>query len=247
MMELTPEGNPLHSAQSSNADGSTDPVVADQRPAYMQILGLLPPYFLEDIHKAYKIRAAAAHPDKGGSPEAFVKIQQAYDRAQEHMKFHQGRRDWMANLVEPYARQQEVVEQVRQRRGNVEIEKIDWMRQSFGDFAALTERLRRIDLRDTADADAFLNFLAGYVEHLRFLDDIDLAGSDVSDAGLAHIVKIKSLKRLNLARTRITAGGLAIIGQLPELSWINLAEVPLNWFDRRSIRKHIPQAEVAFK
>lgn len=247
MTEFAPKGTAAHSAHSSDARGTTDHVAAEQRPEYMQILGLLPPYSLDDIHKAYKARAAAAHPDKGGSPEEFVKIQEAYDRAQKHMEFRQGRRQWMANLVEPYAKQQEVVDEVRQRRGDVEIEKIDWMQHSFGDFATLTERLRRIDLRETADADEFLKFLSGYHQHLRFLDEIDLAGSDVTDTGLAHIGTIKTLKRLNLARTRITAGGLTVIGKLPDLIWINLTGLSFNWLDRRSIRKHINKAEIVFK
>lgn len=247
MMEFTPKGTPSHSAKSSHKGSTADCATAEQRPEYMQILGLLPPYSLDDIHKAYKARAAAAHPDKGGSRDEFLKIQEAYDRAKKHMEFRQGRREWMANLVEPYAKQQEVVDEVRQRQGDVEIEKIDWMQHSFGDFATLTDRLRRIDLRKTADADGFLKFLVGYQQHLRFLDELDLAGSDVTDAGLMHIVKVKTLKRLNLAKTRITISGLEDIGQLSELTWINLAGLSFNWLDRRRIRKHIPHAEVVFK
>ena len=240
------KGAELQSEPITSEEGTADPVADEQRPVYMQILGLLPPYSLEDIHKAYKAHAASAHPDRGGVPEDFIKIQQAYDQAQQHMQFRQGRRAWMANLVEPYVKQQEIVEQVRQRNGDVQIEKIDWMQHSYGDFAALTERLRSIALRDMAKADEFLKILVSYNESLRFLDELILSGSDLSDVGLSSIVKIQSMKRLNLSGTRITASGLAVVGQLPDLAWINLAGLFLNWWDRRSLRRRIPQVEVVF-
>ena len=231
----------------STNPGAVIPSPVDERPVCMQILGLLPPYSLDDIHKAYKAQAGAAHPDKGGSPEQFFKIQEAYEQAQEYLKFRQGRRQWMANLVEPYVKQQEVVEQIRRRHGDVEIERIDWMQHSFGDFALLTERLRRIEFRDMANTDEFLNFLVGYNEDLRYLNELDLAGSDLTDGGLSTIVRFQSLRRLNLARTRITARGLVVIGTLPDLAWINLSGISLNWWDRRSLRRWIPRAELIFQ
>ena len=81
---------------------------------------------------------------------------------------------------------------------------------------------------------------------LRFLDELDLAGSDLTDAGLVSVVKIQSLKRLNLAGTRVTAGGLAAVQQLPDLAWINLAGLSLNWWQRRRLRRRMSQAELVF-
>jgi hypothetical protein len=212
----------------------------------MALLGILPPYFPEDVHKAYKARALTAHPDRGGSPEEFIKLQEAYDQAQEYVRFRQGRRDWMANLVEPYVKQQEVVEAVQKRHGDVQIEKIDWMQHSFGDFATLTERLRGISLRGAADVDEFLTFLVGYNEHLRYLDELDLAGSGATDAGLTKIVQLQSLKRLNIANTRITADGLAAISELPDLEWLNLAGLSVSWWGRRALRSRLADVEIAF-
>ena len=43
----------------------------------MIVLGLLPPYSLDDVHKAYKAKALIAHPDRGGAAADFL----ADDRA----------------------------------------------------------------------------------------------------------------------------------------------------------------------
>jgi hypothetical protein len=107
--------------------------------------------------------------------------------------------------------------------------------------------LRRIDLANMTGVDELLKFLGEHVESLRFLDELDLADSDLTDAGLAHVVEIRSLNRLNLARTRITAAGLAVLGQLSDLAWLNLAGLHLTWWDRRRLRQQLPRTEVVFK
>lgn len=42
-------------------------------------LGLNTPITLDQIKKAYRIKAKITHPDKGGSKNAFVKVKDAYD------------------------------------------------------------------------------------------------------------------------------------------------------------------------
>ena len=38
----------------------------DGRPDFMAMLGLMPPYALEDVKAAYLAKAKELHPDKGG-------------------------------------------------------------------------------------------------------------------------------------------------------------------------------------
>ena len=42
------------------------------RPEYMEVLGLSPPYAMEDVKKAYLDRVMQVHPDHGGSREDFA-------------------------------------------------------------------------------------------------------------------------------------------------------------------------------
>jgi hypothetical protein len=217
----------------------------DTRPEFMVFLELLPPYNLDDVHKAYKARARALHPDRGGAPADFLKLQESYEEAQQYVKFQEGRRHWLATQVEPYLHQQEIVAEVERRGGRAEIEGLGWMQRSFGDFAALAERLRGIRLRDSADGDEFLKYLADNAARLRYLRYLDLAGSSVSDAGLACLANLRELARINLAGTRVTGEGLKRLTGLPQLEWINVAGVSLGWWTRWQLRRRLPGVELA--
>jgi DnaJ domain len=219
---------------------------ASERPDFMEFLELLPPYTSEDIQKAYKALSLRYHPDRGGSTAQFMKLQKAYDQAQEYVRFRQGRREWMANLVEPYMRQQEVVEEVQKRQGDVRVEKVDWMQNSFGDFATLTERLRTIDLQGSEDVDGFIEFLMNYQDHVGYLEEMNLEASSLTDKGLERITKFESLKRLNLANTSVTLDGINRLVRLKSLCWLNLSGVKLGWWNRRAVRKKFPNVDVVF-
>ncbi len=54
-----------------------------ERPEFMAMLGLLPPYTTEDVKQAYMRKAKSAHPDLAGDPRVFRKIQEAYEQAQQ--------------------------------------------------------------------------------------------------------------------------------------------------------------------
>lgn len=52
--------------------------------------------------------------------------------------------------------------------------------------------------------------------------DLDLAGTHITDAGLATVASMANLQRLRLDRTAITDAGLAQLGKLRKLSYLNL-------------------------
>jgi hypothetical protein len=211
----------------------TDP----QRPHFMVTLGLLPPYTAEDVRMAYREKAKAVHPDRGGSATQFQQLHEAYEQALEYVKFRSSRRKWLANQVERYADQEAVIAEVRRRGGQVEIEKIDWIKHSVGDdFAALTDRLRGIRVRDQADGDVFLNFLAAHKSAVEFLLWLDLAGGRISDAGLQQVRVAENLRRLNLARTPVSKHGLVVLKDLPQLELINLGGTSVSWLSRCWLR-----------
>jgi hypothetical protein len=216
----------------------------DERPEFMVYLELLPPYSLDDVHKAYKAKALAVHPDRGGSTADFLQLKRNYERAQEYVRFQEGRRNWLATQVEPYLHQQEVIAEVKHRGGRVEIETVEWMQRSFGDFAALAERLRGISLRDSREGDAFLEYLAANASHLQYLSHLDLAGSAVTNAGLKHLLQLQNLDRISLAGTAVTGSALKRLAALEELEWLDVSGIPIGMLTRWHLRWILPRVKL---
>lgn len=210
-------------------------------------LGLLPPYTSEDIQAAYHEKAKAAHPDRGGSQVQFLELKEAYDRANEYVKFRQNRFQWLAANVERYAVQEAIGTEVQRRCGQVEIEGRDWVKQSYGDFALVAEMLRGIRLRGQTDGDQFLSFLAEHKEGLAFLQSLDVADCRITDPGLARLSALCGLRRLDLSRNPISRTGLKVLEALPELAWINLSGTAVSWWGRWGLRRAFPKLRVVAK
>jgi hypothetical protein len=207
-------------------------------------LGLLPPYTREDIQAAYREKAKAAHPDRGGSATDFEELHEAYERAQEYAHFHLDRRQWLAAQVERYAAQDMVANEVRRLGGTIEVEQLDWMKRSFGDFAVVTEMLRGIRFRGRAQGDAFLKYLAEQAAVLEYLLWLDVSSSQVSDEGLLQIQVLKSLRRLDVSGTPISDRALRVVEGLPNLDWLNLSGTSIGWWARRRLRHSFPRLQV---
>ena len=54
--------------------------------AYLQIMGLTFPFTYQELKKAYRQKALQTHPDSGGTAEAFLKINQAYETLSDYIK-----------------------------------------------------------------------------------------------------------------------------------------------------------------
>lgn len=215
-----------------------------ERPDFMVTLGLLPPYTPEDVRTAYRTKVLTAHPDRGGEAAVFHELQEAYERALQYVQFRSDRRGCVAAWVDPYLRQEQVTEEVRRLGGQVQVEQIDWMKRSFGDFFTLLEQVRGIRLRGLADGDRFLQYLAEHRPALPHLIHLDLAGSRVSDEGVLRLREFELLRRLNLAGTPVSRKGLRILEALPNLEWLNLAGTSVGWWDRWRLRRSFPQLRV---
>ncbi|MFM7183786.1 MAG: J domain-containing protein, partial [Planctomycetota bacterium] len=84
-------------------------------PECLAILGLRPPLTLEDVKQAYMALAKTAHPDRGGDPQAFIRLQKAFDEATDYVKFKASKLEWLASKIDAYAQQQEVATETIER------------------------------------------------------------------------------------------------------------------------------------
>jgi hypothetical protein len=210
----------------------------------MATLGLLPPYAVEDVREAYRLRVFKAHPDRGGDPAEFVRLSEAYDKAIEYVTFRGDRRAWIATQVETHLALEEVEAAVRKRGGTVEIEKMDWVKESWGEgFEVLASRLRCIRVRGQADGDAFLAYLK--TKPLPYLAGLDLGGCHVTDAGLASLTGYEILQWVDLSHTAVTYRGVReLLDRLPSVLWLNLRGTGVGWLRRWWLQYSYPRARI---
>ena len=187
---------------------------------------------------------ALAHPDRGGDPADFIHLKHAYDQAVEYATFRGNRRAWIAAQVEPHLQQEEVIAEVLRRGGRVEVERFAWMEKSWGDgFPLLAERLRHVYVRDMADGDRFLAFLADH--RLPYLVGLDVAGSRVSGEGLRGLAGYELLRRLDVSGTDVDGPALqSLLNYLPSLEWLNVRNTRLGWWGRWQLRRARPGLRV---
>ncbi len=215
---------------------------------FMTTLGLRPPYTPEDVKAAYHAKAMDAHPDRGGSAADFLKVHEAHERALEYVHFIGDRRKWIANQVEVHLRQQGVAAEVKRLGGKTAFEEMVSMKHSVGDFALLADRLRVIQLQDTAADDGFLAFLTEKPPRVPYLLEINLAGTRITDNGLHAISGFDLLRCLDLSGTRVTDHGIqAAVNSLPSLEWINVAGTELGWLSRWRLRARLREREAEGK
>ena len=144
-------------------------------PECLTILGLLPPVTAEDVKQAYLAKAMAAHPDRGGDPAEFVRLQKAYEDAKEFVQFKAGKLEWLAAKIEAYAQQQEVV----------------------------TEAIVTVRVRGPRADDVFAILLGFRADSLKDLATLDLAGGTLTDEGLLQLKELKNLRALDLRGTAV--------------------------------------------
>ena len=207
------------------------------RPSYMTVLGLLPPYELEDIKVAYRTKAKVAHPDHGGDPAEFIRLKEAYDQALEYSTYRGSRRAWIAAQVDQYVRQEEVIAEVLRRGGRVEIERLDWIEKSWGEgFSYLADRLRHIYVRDMTDGDHFVKFLSNH--KLSYLAGLDLSGSRISNKNLLPLADFEVLRWLDVSGTSVKRRTLrTILKKLQSLEWLNVKNTRVGWLGRWLLRR----------
>jgi hypothetical protein len=212
----------------------------------MAVLGLLPPYTLEDVKAAYRVKVLEVHPDRGGDPEDFIRLQGAYELALEHVASRGDRRAWIARQVDSHLRQEEIAAEVGRLGGVVLRESIDWLNRSFGDgFVSLADRIRLIRLHGVEAGDGFLAFLGKQPRRAPYLTELDVAGCRITDRGLGELAGYQMLRRLDVSGTSVTMQGLrALLSTLPELEWINVGGTKLSWWSRWRLRRAFPRVKI---
>jgi hypothetical protein len=199
----------------------------------MIALGLAPPYAIEDVKQAYRDKVKEAHPDHGGSIEAFKAVQEAFERAQAYLEFRADRRGWIAAKMGHYAALQEAIERLQRLGAEVNTHAPGWLAQSFGDFAQLTETVKSVRRVGPADGDALIRMMLANLAVLRELETLELPKCQLTDAAVLSLASFQQLKQLDLSHTTITSRALDVIDAIEGLKSINLEGTTLGWWPKR--------------
>ncbi|MFM9011221.1 MAG: hypothetical protein ACKON8_10215 [Planctomycetota bacterium] len=209
-------------------------------PECLEILGLRPPLTLDDVKQCYLAKAMAAHPDRGGDPTAFVRLQKAFEEANDYVKFKSSKLEWLASKIEAYAQQQEVATEAIERGGEIEMEETDWLRKSFGeDFGHVADKLVTVRLHGPAADDVFAILIGFRAESLKDLAVLDLAGGSLTDEGLLQLKELKNLRRLDLRGTQVGKLGAEAAQWFERLEFLGLPKGTVGMLGRLAIPRRV--------
>ncbi|MGD9724625.1 MAG: hypothetical protein AB7E98_24890 [Pirellulales bacterium] len=204
----------------------------------LAVLGLKPPVSVADVKQAYLDKAKTAHPDHGGDPQDFIRLQQAFEQATEYAKFKAGRMQWLSGWVEQYAEQQQIIEEVKALGGSAEVEGVEWLGQTIGtDFATVMDRLAAVRLSGPQVDDAAFVPLAARLRRQAGLHRIALQNTRISEAGLAELILFENLRELDLSGTPLTLDDVELlVHKLDRLEKLTLTDTGLGWAARLKLR-----------
>lgn len=214
-----------------------------QPPECIVTLGLMPPVTLEDVKQAYLVKARTMHPDRGGDPEQFVRLQKAFEDANEYVKFKAGKIEWLASKIDAYAQQQEVVTAAIERGGEARMEEADWLRKSFGDdFGHVADKLVEVRVRGAGADDLFAILLGFRAESLKDLAVLDLAGGSLTDEGLLQLKSLRNLRSLDLRGTAVGKLAAEIPQWFEQLEFLGLPKGALGLLGRLGMPRRVKLA-----
>lgn len=217
----------------------------DDRPEFMEVLGLLPPYSTRDVKQAYRSKVRQAHPDAGGDAARFIEVRQAYERALDFCRFRDSRREWIGENVEKYMSRLQVIRAIEACGGTVELQSEQSFLRSYGpDFADVLRQLVVVELSGREIDDGSLSCLADGCDVLNEVRLLVLSGSRITDGGMQSLSHLGGLRFLDLSRTAITPRGLDNFGRLSNLEWIHLGRTRVGFFARRRLKRALPGLDV---
>ena len=216
-----------------------------RRPSFIRALGLLPPYSIRDVKAAYRAKAARLHPDAGGDPAEFKALRFAYERALDHARFQDSRREWLGTRIERYAARERAMNHVRHLGGTCRIGALDDYVDEFGrDFAEVVRELIAVELSGPNITDNTLSWVDSAVLVGSEVRTLAVRNADISSEGLMRLAAFDSIRALDLRGTAISGDGLEVLRRFDRLEWLHLGRTGVRYFTRRRIKRDFPRIKV---
>jgi hypothetical protein len=121
----------------------------------------------------------------------------------------------------------------------------DWVKQSFGEFASLTESIIGLRLPPTADVADFLDTIVRERALLAGLKRLELARCAISDALALQLRVFSGLTQLDLSGTPISEQALAVVDWLRHLEHFNIENTSIGWWQRQKLKRRLARRRAA--
>ena len=222
--------------------------VAKQRPSFMEVLHLLPPYTVDDVVNAYQAQKGQLSSQAESDEPAAQQLQSAYERALDHARFQESRRVWLGGRMEVFQRRQELIAEIESLGGSVVLQPNDAYVYEYGeDFAEVLRKLVAVHLTGADIGDASLAWLTGENAALGEVRLLDLSDSKVTAAGLASISALTGLRCLDLRNSTVGTDVVDLLIELRSLEWVHLGGTNVGTLARSRLKRKSSRLTVAHR
>lgn len=204
----------------------------------MVVLGLNPPYAVEDVQAAYLDKAKSAHPDRGGTAAEFDALHQAFEQAKLFLEFRTDRRGWIAKAMDSYLLAEELIARLEKLGAEVTTNSIEWIKRSFGEFSQLTETITAVKLAN-APAEPLIQELKANKKLLTGLQTLELPGCTLTDAQVIQLKPFNQLRHLDLSNTPVGNDALMLVDWLPALETLLTDGTQISWFANWRVQRKL--------
>jgi hypothetical protein len=219
---------------------------AAQRPSFMELLHLLPPYTVEDVISAYKERTKQVGEEEEADPQTAQKLQSAYERALDHARFQESRRQWLGGRIEVFQERQRLIADIEAAGGTATLQPTDAYLYEYGsDFAEVLRKLVGVSLTGDTVMDGLLDWLNSENPCLGEIRLLDLSHSRVTSRGLEGIGSLAGLRCLDLRGTDVSANVVDSLASLHSLEWLHVGSTAIGALSRQRLKKKLPRLTIA--
>lgn len=221
---------------------------AKQRPSFMELLHLLPPYTVDDVVRAYEDRTKKLEAEPETDPSVAAKLQSAYERALDHARFQESRRVWLGGRVEVFQHRQQLIAAIEEAGGHSTLQPPDSYLYEYGDdFAEVLRKLVAVHLTGPLVNDESLGWLGLENSALQEIRLLDLSNSQISENGLQELPSLTGLRCLDLRETGLPGSVVDVLSSLPSLEWVHVGGTSVGSQARRRLNKALPRLTIATK
>lgn len=221
---------------------------AKQRPSFMELLHLLPPYTVEDVIKSYQERSQQLPAKEDEDATAAQRLQSAYERALDHARFQESRRVWLGGRMEVFQERQALVAEIEASGGTVVLQPSDPYIYEYGeDFAEILRKLVAVHLTGPDVTDVALDWMNISNTALCEIRLLDLSGARITSKGLQSISSLTGLRCLDLRQTDMSASAVDVLASLRSLEWLHVGGTAIGTLSRQRLKRKLPRLSIATK